>query len=145
MKISEILPMNSVLLDTNILIYALDRSSAFHEKSVHIIENPGFELYITSKVVSEYFAVCSRLELDNSVVLNFYRELRNNSSLIFPNDASIEVFETMLQKYRPKGTRVYDVEIASIAYSYNIDFLASFNVGDFGKIDEIKLLNIPDA
>lgn len=134
--------MSSILLDTNILIYALDRSSAFHKESVQIIENPDFDLYITTKVVSEYFAVCSRLELENSVILTFYNELRKNSSMVYPNSDSIELFEKMIQKYNPKGNRVYDIEIASVANAYNIDFIASFNVSDFERIDEITLLKM---
>ncbi len=64
--------MSKVLLDTNILIYALDRSSAFYKESVHIIENSNFHLYIASKVISEYFAVCSKLEMESSDALGFY-------------------------------------------------------------------------
>ena len=136
--------MNSVLLDTNILIYALDRSSSYYKESVQIFENSNFKLFITSKVVSEYFAVCSKLDLDTSVILNFYVELRKNTSLLFPNAETIELFEKMLAKYKPKGNRVYDLEIASVAAAYEIDFLASFNRDDFKNINEIKLLKIFD-
>jgi len=134
--------MNSVLLDTNILIYSLDKSSSFHEESVHLLKNSTFQLFITTKVVAEYFAVCSKLVIDSSVILGFYGELRKNSSLIYPNADSIVIFEKMIVKYKPKGNRVYDLEIASVAAAYGIDFLASFNRDDFKDIDEIKLLSM---
>jgi predicted nucleic acid-binding protein len=136
--------MNSVLLDTNILIYALDRSSAFHKKSVQILKDSTLQLFITSKVVSEYFAVCSKLDMDSSVVFGFYSELRRNTIMIFPSSDSLGLFEKMLVKYKPKGNRFYDLEIASIVSAAGIDYLASLNMVDFKKINEIKLLTIID-
>lgn len=64
--------------------------------------------------------------------------------MIFPNADSLAIFEKMVFKYKPKGNRVYDLEIASVAASYNMDFLASFNTDDFERIDEVKLLKFPD-
>ncbi|MFN3555767.1 MAG: type II toxin-antitoxin system VapC family toxin [Bacteroidales bacterium] len=133
--------MSSVMLDTNILIYALDRSSAYHKESVKILEDPGLQLFITSKVVSEYFAVCSKLDLESSIVFSFYKELRENTTMLFPYAESMVLFEKLIEKYKSKGNRVYDLEIASVVATYGLDYLASFNRVDFEKIDEVKLLS----
>src|SRR5690606_40325078 len=78
-----ILPMmTDLLIDTNILIYAYDRESAFHDSSRTLIENPDFNLFVTTKNISEFFAVCSKLKIPLSSTFNFYSEIKSNSFVL---------------------------------------------------------------
>jgi predicted nucleic acid-binding protein len=40
---------NRLLVDTNILIYAIDTDSRFNKQAIELIQNPDYELYTTSK------------------------------------------------------------------------------------------------
>jgi len=51
--------MNKLLIDTNILIYSKDSSSRFHSAAVKIIRG-NFQLFTTSKNLSEYYAVVTK-------------------------------------------------------------------------------------
>lgn len=53
---------NSVLLDTNVFIYALDADSKFHEQSKLFLQNPDYQLSTTSKNISEFLVVLTRTE-----------------------------------------------------------------------------------
>lgn len=48
-----------VLLDTNVLIYAIDTRSAFHQASLRFMDTYEGELYTTSKNLSEYVSAGS--------------------------------------------------------------------------------------
>ena len=54
--------MNSLLIDTNILIYAIDEDSKFHLNSKKLIENSNYNLYTTSKNISEFLVVLTRAQ-----------------------------------------------------------------------------------
>lgn len=52
-----------VLLDTNILIYALDKTNPYHIQAVALLNNEDYTFTVTTKNIAEYFAVCSKLHI----------------------------------------------------------------------------------
>lgn len=131
--------MNKVLLDTNVLIYALDASSGYHQRSVALLTDPNAALYLTTKNITEFFAVCSKLGVNFKQAFDFYAELRQNAILLFPDSVSVGFFEALLLKYNPKGNRVFDVEIASIMQANGLRYVATFNAKDFIPMTEMEV------
>jgi predicted nucleic acid-binding protein len=131
--------MNEIVVDTNVLIYALDKSSIFNKASTQLLSDPNSILFITTKSISEFFAVTSKIKISQTIVNCFYSEIKQNLGILLPTNNSLEIFEKLVQKYKPVGNRVYDVEIISIMLSYEIGILASFNQKDFKGIKEIQL------
>ena len=80
--------MNNILLDTNILVYAFDETSDFHQKSKELFQNESNNLFVTTKNISEFFAVCSKLNLDLSKTFGFYSDIKENSTILKPTDQS---------------------------------------------------------
>ena len=78
MLISAKMPMNKIFLDTNVLIYAKDKSSSYHERSTKLLSQP-FQFYTSSKNLSEYFAVVTRGEIS---VSNFPHRICNSFEMI---------------------------------------------------------------
>jgi len=52
--------MSKILLDTNVLIYSIDEGSKYFKKSQNIFSEQ-LELYTTSKNLSEFLAVITRI------------------------------------------------------------------------------------
>ena len=48
--------MNKIAVDTNVFIYTLDSSSPHHKKCENFLKDTDYELYITTKNISEYVA-----------------------------------------------------------------------------------------
>jgi len=134
--------MNNILLDTNILIYAFDETSIFHQKSKELLLDEENNLFITTKNISEFFAVCSKLNLDLDKILGYYSDLKENCTFLFPTDESLDSFETLIKKYNPHGNRVYDIEIVSIMIANEINKIATVNVEDFKNVTEINVIEI---
>ena len=101
--------------------------------------NNELELYISTKNISEYFSVCSKLKLENATIWKFYEELKLNTTLLFPDNQSVYLFENLLKKYKPTGNRIYDIEIVSIMIRHGINEIATFNFDDFKNITEIEI------
>jgi len=131
--------MSKVLVDTNIFIYALDKSSSYHLAANKILSNESLELYTTSKNISEYFAVCSKLKVDIQKMVGFYEDMKNNIQIIYLSAGSLVHFEKPVEKYAPKGNRVFDVEIVSIMLHHDIKLISTFNGKDFIAISEVKI------
>lgn len=42
--------MNNILLDTNVLVYAFDKTSEFHEQSVQLFRDEEINLFTTTEI-----------------------------------------------------------------------------------------------
>ena len=134
--------MSKVLLDTNILIYSIDENSIYFEQSQNILQNTTLELYTTSKNLSEFLAVLTRIP-DNSISVNkaliVIQDFIDISFVLYPSEKSFSIFKKLLQRYKPTGLKIHDFEILSIALSNQINTIATFNKKDFNEVKEINL------
>ena len=134
--------MNKILLDTNVLIYAIDENSRYYEQSQSIINNDKVDLFTTSKNISEFLSVVTRspynlLSIENA--LTIVRDISDLATVLFPTTKSFSFFSDLLKKYQPTGLRIHDFEIISIALAHRISSIATFNTKDFKTIEEINL------
>ena len=86
--------------------------------------------------------MCTKIGIDRNEMNGFYNDIKNNVNILFPTEETLQVFEELNEKYKPRGNRVFDIEIVSIFLSNNISTLATINTEDFKNISEIMLLDI---
>ena len=132
--------IENLVLDTNILIYNLDKKSKYFLMTEEILMNTKYNFFITSKNISEFVSVLSKYSFGYQ---NIYTEVSNivkNFRVLFPSDASVNIFIQLLNKYKPRRNRVFDIEIVSIMLANNIDKIATVNIKDFKDINEISLI-----
>ena len=134
--------MNKVGVDTNIFIYTLDISSPFYKKCDGFLKDTKNELFTTTKNISEFIAVCTKIGIDKDKMKGFFNELKRNVTIVFPSPKSLITFEQLVDKYQPRGNRVYDIEIISILTANNIKKIATINVDDFKNITEIEIIDL---
>ncbi len=132
----------NIVVDTNIFLYALDDQNLYHSRAATLLNNPSYTLHMTTKNVSEYFAVASKLNIDFVKAFAFYKQICTNATLLFTDNQSLLVFENLLQKYQPRGNKVFDLEIVSIALAHQISIIATVNAKDFDSFSEITVLSI---
>ncbi len=133
--------MNKIGVDTNIFIYTLDSSSPYHDECLNFLQDTDNELYTTTKNISEFIAVSTKLKIDRDKMNGFYNEIKQNVTILYPNTKSLQTFEMLNEKYQPSGNRVFDLEIASVLITHDIGKLATKNIDDFKRIIEISLVN----
>ena len=135
--------MSSVLLDTNVLIYALDEDSQYYAKAQQLLFDSNLVLLTTSKNLSEFLAVVTRYPkppLEIEAALNAIEEYSSFLTVLYPSQTSYAIFKNLLTKYEPTGLQIHDVEIASIALANSVNMIATFNRRDFENIEEIELI-----
>jgi predicted nucleic acid-binding protein len=139
---------NKCLLDTNVLIYALDKDSAFHEPVNRIIYQPENELFTTSKNIAEFISVVTKGEhpaFEMSQALGHIRTFESFITVLFPSAFSYLTFKDILLEYQPKGLKIHDFEIAAIALAHGVSTIVTANTKDFSKIRQIEMVKVvPD-
>ena len=128
-----------IIVDTNILIYAYDANSLFHQKAVAFLSDSSWDFYVATKNITEFFAVLSKQGEPFPKVFEFYQSISQNAVLLFPDQNSLTVFENLLQKYQPKGNRIFDLEIVSVAMANSVAEIVTVNIKDFTGMSEISV------
>ncbi len=127
-----------VLLDTNILIYAIDQNSKYYKISINILKNMRYELFVSTKNIAELLSVTSKMGIDKNIILEYIDEtVLDISKVLYPNEFSFKEFIQIISEYNIKGNKVYDMEIVSIMLANKIDTIATFNRKDFENIKNI--------
>ena len=137
--------MSRVLVDTNVLIYAIDEDSAFCERSQKVLYNPNLDLFTTSKNISELIAVLTKgrvMSMQWVDVLSVVEAYSSMLTVLYPSSYSFSVFKRLLQEHKPTGLKVHDFEIVSIGIAQDIYQIATFNTKDFNGSDEINLIPV---
>ncbi len=130
-----------VLIDTNILIYSLDKNSKYYAFANDIINSYSGSAYITSKNISEFIAVLSKNKnIDYKYIKKKVKDLTFNFEILFPGTNSFKIFNDLIEKYEPKGNLIYDIEVVSVMLASNIKSIATVNVKDFENIKEVEIM-----
>lgn len=134
--------MSKMLIDTNVLVYSKDKSSVFHRASISVF-NGSDQLYTTSKNLAEYYAVVTKGNaplLSPLEAIHDITEFALYCTILYPTLLSHQKLFELIRKYQPKGLKVHDFEIASIALVSGVPNVATFNQGDFKQITGMDVL-----
>ncbi len=137
--------MNNVLLDINILLYAIDEESKYFKSVQKFLSLNTNNFFTISKNISEFLSVVTRLphsSISIEKALFILNDFQNSFDILYPTEESNIIFLDLLKKYKPHGLRIHDHEIISIALANNITSIATINKKDFEHIEEIKLVSI---
>ena len=137
--------MNNVLLDTNILLYAIDEESKYFKSVQRLLDTDTINFFTTSKNLSEFLSVITRIpnsSISIEKALYILNDFQNSFRILYPSEESNVIFIDLLKKYKPHGLKIHDYEIISIALSNKIKNIATINKKDFDHIEEIKLVPI---
>ena len=137
--------MNNILLDTNLLIYAIDEDSKYYDSVHKLFNNESNNLFTTSKNISEFLSVITRypeksISIEDALIV--IEEFKSIFTVLYPTENSNLIFIDLLKKYSPLGLKIHDYEIISIALSYEINRIATVNIKDFTGIKEIELVTV---
>jgi predicted nucleic acid-binding protein len=130
-----------LLVDTNILVYALNQDSRYHDWSRSILNNQDYEIILTHKNVTEFVSVLSK-HGNYEIIKIELPKIMERFHILYPDKLSMDMFAFLIEKYQPTGNRVYDFEIISVMLANDLKLLATVNVDDFKAVKEISLLSL---
>lgn len=138
-----------ILCDSNILIYAYDKKSPFHQKAKSFVEEKTKikgELCLTPQVLLEFFAVITKQvkqPLKTKLALKIINKIKKNKNLvfIFPQENTYFKALKLTEKYQTKGSDIFDLYLVATMLDNNISTLCSHNLADFQKFSEVNVFS----
>jgi predicted nucleic acid-binding protein len=142
----------TIVLDTNVLVYAVDSESPYHAASKSLLDsavNEDAGLCITSQIAAEFCAVITdrrrvRNPLDPGVAASIVRRLialPGVSVLMQPIGAELH-FADLLEKYARVGPRVFDLFLVAVMRGNGVRRICTYNKRDFESIEGIEVLTL---
>lgn len=129
--------MSKLLIDTNLLIYSIDQESKYFEKTNALFNNNKYSLYTTSKNLSEFLSVVTRLPyspLNSNEAIAAVKSFQKLFVTLYPSSESYGIFIDLVKKHDGICLKIHDIEIVSIAISHEITSIATINKKDFDYI-----------
>jgi predicted nucleic acid-binding protein len=136
------------IVDTNVLVYALDADAPQHTASRALLEtarNRTTILYVTPQIISEFYSVvtnsrrvskpCSPGDALNAIsgMLGFLD--------VLPIPAhTVEGLLNLLQHHPVTGGDVFDLQIVATMQANDIRRIYTFNTDDFAAFSELSVV-----
>ncbi|WP_414518984.1 type II toxin-antitoxin system VapC family toxin [Nostoc sp. PCC 9305] len=132
---------NPVFLDTNILVYASQIQSPFHQPAMETIQDfydAGVELWISRQVLREYLATLTRPQqfvnpLPIAIVIQDLRYFYNRFRVAEDSSQVTERLLILMEEIPSGGKQVHDANIVATMLVYGIPQLLTHNIGDFAR------------
>ena len=137
----------ALFIDTNILIFATDVDSPFHDSAIAALTAAakGYEeLFVSCQVLREYLASGTRnaVERLEEMALNI-NEFRKSYTVLDDDSACLERLVSLSRSVRFGGKQVHDANIVACMMENGISSLLTHNIQDFkrfeGMIDLIAM------
>jgi predicted nucleic acid-binding protein len=132
---------NPVFIDTNVLVYASQIQSPFHQAAMEAIQgfyDAGVELWISRQILREYLATLTRTQqfsitLPIATVLEDIQYFLNRFLIAEDNSQVTERLLTLMETILIGGKQVHDANIVATMLVYGIPQLLTHNTGDFAR------------
>ena len=134
--------VETVLVDTNILLTATTPARARHRDALEILNewpNRGVRLCTCGQVLREYLVVATRRPEENGLGLKVRAALKNVAEMagrmrFLDEDSEVaERLRELLHEVDCSGKRVHDANLVAIANRHGVATVITANVDDFDR------------
>jgi len=143
-------PTDRLLIDTNVLIYAVDDSSKHHTASRSVLDRAQSEngnLCTAPQNFAEFFSLVTnprRVTSPQSVeealkTVEAMMSLPGLGVLPVPLDVVMRWIE-LCRKHSVKGAGIYDLQIVATMQANGVHRIATFDAADFQPFPEIEVV-----
>lgn len=134
-----------MLVDSNILVYAINLSSPKHKKAQEFLQQNIGKLFIAHQNILETLRVLTHPKFANPMKPNdawkALETIIKTCQIIHPNYQTYSIFEELVKKYHLSGDQIFDSYLIATALGNEITYIATDNIKDFKKFEEIKMFN----
>ena len=139
-----------ILLDTNILVYAVNKDSEFHKIASEIhskVIAGSIQVCLSLQNLIEFYSIITSNRVQNplSATIAFdeidkYISDQRIKKIQFNGDALVTLKELAI-KYDITAQNIYDLKIVATMLVNNVEEIITANEKDFSKFCEIKVTN----
>lgn len=139
--------VDSIFIDTNVLIYANNRESDLCElarEKINKLTGRVNSLVISDQIIREYLVIMTRpgfieKPVSNKSALEDVERMRKEFTLILPDLNSLNTLIELIGKYEIKGKRIHDAAIVSLMLTNGINDILTHNTDDFKSFRELTV------
>jgi predicted nucleic acid-binding protein len=133
-----------MLIDSNILIYAINSSSPKHKQAQKFLQDNSRELVIAHQNILETLRILTHPKFPSPMTASDAIEAINRiikiSRIIAPDYKTHHIALELMKKHNLSSDLIFDAYLAATAISNDITVIATDNIKDFKKF-EITLIN----
>ncbi|NPV29505.1 MAG: type II toxin-antitoxin system VapC family toxin [Firmicutes bacterium] len=134
-----------ILIDTNVLVYAVNTAAPQHEESRAFVEaarRGDFPAVLVPQVLLEFYAVVTGNRVEHPLAPETALEEVNILRSVFPaleapSDALERLHEILSRHPGIRGGNVFDAWLAAQMKSLGIHVICTYNTADFTRYDDI--------
>ncbi|MDO8570872.1 MAG: PIN domain-containing protein [Candidatus Daviesbacteria bacterium] len=134
-----------MIIDSNILIYAINSDSPKNKKAQEFLRENLKNLEVTHQNILETLRVLTHPKFSKKMksqdALESITGIIRVARIIQPRYETYYVFLELLKKHQFGGDKIFDIYLIATALSNNIETIATDNTKDFIKFKEIKTIN----
>ncbi len=135
----------SILIDSNIIVYALNLGSPKHAPAqAFLLANVG-RLVLAQQNICESFRVLTHPKFPNPMsplqAIKAIDAIAEVSQVITPDETTHHLAFALVQKHKLSGDKIFDAYLAATAISAGVSIIATDNTKDFAALEHITLLN----
>jgi|SRR3989344_2829158 len=134
-----------MLIDTNILIYAINADAPKHIRAKKFLKENLKNLEVAHQNIFEGIRVLTHSRYSNpmklSKALDALLAISDQAKIISPNQKTFYLSLELVKEYNLLGNRIFDAYLAATALSNDIFEIATDNISDFKKFKGLKIIN----
>lgn len=134
-----------MLIDSNILIYAINIDSQKHLKAQQFLEENSGNLEISHQNILETLRVLTHKRFSNPMeikdAISAIQAIAEFCRIITPTPTTYYLSLELITGYRLTGNRIFDAYLAATALSNGVGVIATDNIKDFQKFAPLKIIN----
>lgn len=134
-----------MLVDSNILIYAINRRSLKHKAAQIFLQNNIGHLEVAHQNILEILRVLTHPKFPSPMKIKDALKAINNivktCRVIYPEEKTYHITFLLIEENKPVSDQIFDTYLVATALSNGITTIATDNTRDFKKFKEIKIIN----
>ena len=134
-----------VLVDSNLLIYAINSSSPKHQIAQKFIRDHSGEFTLAHHNILETLRVLthpkfpSPMKVKDAIVA--VSKIVEAAQVIFPSLETYHVVISMIEQYKLTANRIYDAYLVATMITNELNIIVTDNENDFRIFPQIKIIN----
>lgn len=134
-----------MLVDSNILIYAINADSPKNKLAQHFLADNLGNLEIAHQNIFETIRVLTHKKYSKPMKLKEAMEailaISDSLRMVSPEQSTYYLTIKLIEKHKLSGNRIFDAYLAATALSNDIDTIVTDNIKDFKKFKGLKIIN----
>lgn len=134
-----------MLIDTNIIIYAINKSSPKHARAKQFLTQEQNNLVVAHQNILEALRVLTHAKFASpmsfSAAETSVTAITNAATIIVPTEETIAIAIALMHKYTRAANRIFDAYLVATMLTHDMKRIATDNERDFTMYEEIAVLN----